>query len=98
MEQGKIYYVHNTNGSFFMIGRCILVENGDSDKYHTRGNATYITSRDTFNKEQSWSYKSPNRTYREATLEEEQWFLECERQKKFIPKEKINFQIQYSIY
>lgn len=96
MKERKIYYVYDTNGDFWMIGRCISVDNGDSDKWHTRGNATYITARDSYNEDESWSYSSSDRTYREATPEEQHWFLACEKAREFIPKEQVK--LSYEIY
>jgi len=47
----------------------------------------------------SEKYENLRYNLREATKEEVAWFLECEKQNKFISKEQINFnkEIEYEI-
>ncbi len=92
MEQGKIYFVYDPGEIFWMLGRCTNPATTDDE----RNIANYITSQNEYFVNRVWCYQDKKRKYREDTTEEEQWFVECEKQQKFIPKEKINF--SYSIY
>ena len=94
MKKGQIYLVTDSDGKFWMLGRCI---NPTRTNDLTRGEACFIESEGNFHKEAGWCFNSQNRSYREADWKEIQWFEECERQGKFIKKEHIKFNI-YEIY
>lgn len=91
MENGKIYYVQE--GDFWMLGRALEVPKIDKSDNTLRGRAVFIVA-GVF-KVAKWCPQDIGRTYREANYTETQWFLECERQGKFIPKEQIKF---YEVY
>ena len=81
--EGELYYVSTTYG-FWMIGLVTKSNNGDNSNDAFRGNATFISERLEFNKDQSWCYKANHRTYRLATPEEKHWLNCCITADKFI--------------
>jgi len=88
MEQGKIYSTTSNLGNYYIF----RAGEGNSKV------SNIIPENREF--ENDWSGMSGDimKGIKEATYEEAFWLEECERQKKFIPKKEINFQIQYSIY
>ena len=79
--KGEIYHVQD--GDFWMIGLVTKSNNGDNN-WSLRGDATYITSKNKFEINTSWAYKSDTRTYRLATPEEKHWLNCCITANKFI--------------
>jgi len=79
---GEIYYVSTNN--FWMIGLVTKSNNGDNSYDSFRGNATYISKDEDFNKDESWCYEAIGRIYRLASSEEKHWLNECIKLDKFI--------------
>ena len=79
--EGEIYHVQD--GDFWMIGLVTKSNNGDNN-WSLRGDATYITSKNKFEINTSWAYKSDTRTYRLATPNEKHWLNCCITANKFI--------------
>ena len=79
--KGEIYHVQD--GDFWMIGLVTKSNNGDNN-WSLRGDATYITSKNKFEINTSWAYKSDTRTYRLATPNEKHWLNCCITANKFI--------------
>jgi len=99
LVEGEIYKITDPSEgeNFWMIGKVLIPNNGDNDKFNQRGNATFISSERIFYHNRSWCYASKDRRFEIASWEEKQWLLECIELGRFIPFSRIK-NLSYEIY